>query len=44
MKKGHDDKVTFKFKKENFGIKKGMKTTNIEGANKLKTFDHIVQT
>ena len=27
VKKGHGDEVTFKFKKENFGFEKDMKTT-----------------
>ena len=29
VKKGHGDEVTFKFKKENFDLEKGTKTTGI---------------
>ena len=31
VKKGHDDKVTFKFEKENFAFEKGTKTTKYRG-------------
>jgi hypothetical protein len=44
VKKGHGDKLTLSLKRKTLALKKVQKLQNIEGTNKIKTLDQIVQT